>query len=144
MKDRLITKLKEDASHRFNLNVIKEILKSTDPVFNRQYHYYNLRQQHKQSASITWLNSDMQENQLQLEDNLVQRFSSGTSDQKLGEKILETSKEDLKIQYDAMKDKIRDYESNMAITSVRKPQANSSKKLTSNPPASKPGSRARS
>ena len=63
----------------YNLNVIENILKSTDPLFNHQYHYYNLQQQTKQSASdhhskLVSARKAAEIGGHSLEDNLVQRF----------------------------------------------------------------------
>ena len=120
------------------------MLKSTDPLFNHQYNYYNICQQTKQSASdhLSKLVSAGKAAEIDgqsIEDNLVHRFPSSMTDQKFKDKILEAPKVDGKIQFVSMKDKIRDYESNMAILNVSKPQANSSKKATSKPCGIKPG-----
>ena len=71
-----------ESSQKYNLDVIREQLKSTNPLFNRQYNFYNLKQQQKQTASdyLATLSSAEKAAEVRgqtLEDNLVERFLYG-------------------------------------------------------------------
>ena len=67
-----------------------------------------------------------------LEGNLVQQFLMMSMNMKLKERILELRRVDGKIQLSDLRERVKEYKRNLAITGVSKPQADASEKAESN------------
>ena len=111
-------------------------LNVTNPLFVRQFQYFNNKHQSKQSGSdfpakLTMSGKVAEVCAQPLEDNLIQRFLTASTDQKLKEKILEIKSVNVKIPLNNLREMIKKYESNLTITGVNKLQANALKKVES-------------
>ena len=135
-KRKMYGQITGDQSPELNLDKIRNELKSSHPIFNRQFTYFNIKQENREAASDTLDRIILQSkvsnvNPISQDDLTVHILVNSLSDARLKEKILEIDRIDGNIEMNAVITAIKSYEANALIATKNKPVNNAKNTSTS-------------